>query len=106
VIAQRLIRKLCPLCKRPETLKTAEFAESTVYSPVGCAQCHQGYKGRTGIYELLPVTPVISEAILQGANSLEINRLALQAGMQSLRESAVHKVRAGITSLAEMNRVA
>jgi type IV pilus assembly protein PilB len=100
VIAQRLIRKLCPACKRPDDMSADGF-----YIPVGCEQCYQGYKGRTGIYELLPMTSTLSEAILQGASSLEINRLALQSGMQSLHSSALNKARAGITSLAEIHRV-
>ncbi|MFU8798179.1 MAG: GspE/PulE family protein, partial [Gammaproteobacteria bacterium] len=93
VIAQRLIRKLCPLCTQNNL-------------PIGCDNCHQGYKGRTGIYEFLPITPDISNAILHGKSAPDIHTLALQAGMQSLQDSALKKVQVGITSLVEIHRVA
>ena len=117
VIAQRLARRLCPNCKRPsEPLPdNALLAEGftsdeihagfTLYEAVGCDECTAGYKGRTGIYEVMPMSEAIQSIILQGGNAMQIAEVAQGAGIRNLRQSALMKVRNGITSLAEINRV-
>ena len=117
VIAQRLARRLCSNCKRPaEPLPhNALLAEGftadeihagiTLYDAVGCDECTGGYKGRTGIYEVMPMSEEIQAIILQGGNAMQIAEVAQKAGVRNLRQSALMKVRNGITSLAEINRV-
>ncbi|WP_028916434.1 type IV-A pilus assembly ATPase PilB [Pseudoxanthomonas sp. J35] len=116
VIAQRLARRLCPKCRRavnlPEHALLAEgFTQEeidegfTVYEPVGCDECTEGYKGRTGIYQVMPMSEEIQAIVLAGGNAMQIAEVAQQAGIKDLRQSALKKVRDGITSLAEINRV-
>jgi len=116
VIAQRLARRLCGKCKRkvdlPEHALLAEgFSEAEVragislYDAVGCDDCTEGYKGRTGIYQVMPMSEAIQEIVLQGGSALQIAEAAQQAGVRDLRQSALLKVRNGVTSLAEINRV-
>lgn len=116
VIAQRLARRLCPKCKRPEELPhhalIAEgFSEEeisagfTLYNAVGCEECTEGYKGRTGIYQVMPMSDEIASIVLEGGNALQIAEAAQKAGVRDLRQSALMKVRNGVTSLAEINRV-
>ena len=116
VIAQRLCRRLCPKCKQPQDLPAnALLAEGftadevheglTVYEAVGCDECTGGYKGRVGIYQVMPMSEMIQEIILQGGNALQISEVAQQAGVRDLRQSALLKVKNGLTSLAEINRV-
>lgn len=115
IIAQRLARKLCPHCKQPvdlppEVLREEGFSEQqigtfTVYAPVGCNRCSGGYKGRTGIYEVVRVTPSLQHLIMSGANSLDISQQMRAEGFRDLRASGLRKVMQGITSLEEMNRV-
>ncbi|WP_105253731.1 type IV-A pilus assembly ATPase PilB [Pseudoalteromonas sp. T1lg75] len=115
VIAQRLARRLCKHCKEPEQLPVdellnqgyseKEIANLTLYKAVGCDECTEGYKGRIGLYELLPISPKISQAIMNGATSMEIKEIAMKDGFTTLRESGLHKAAAGITSLTEINRV-
>ncbi|MEH6649356.1 MAG: type IV-A pilus assembly ATPase PilB [Motiliproteus sp.] len=116
VIAQRLGRRLCSQCKQPveipeHTLQEEGFSQPqidsgfTVYGPVGCNSCVGGYKGRVGIYEVMPVTPEISSLIMEDGNSLQIGELAASQGVNSLRQSGLLKVIQGMTSLEEVNRV-
>ena len=116
VIAQRLARRLCNSCKReaqlPEHALLAEgyttdevHAGITLYEAVGCSECTGGYKGRTGIYEVMPMTEKIQAIILQGGNSMQIAEAARASGVNNLRQSALLKAKNGITSLAEINRV-
>lgn len=117
VIAQRLARRLCPNCKRlnknlPDHALIAEgFTEEeikqglSIYEPVGCEECNQGYKGRTGIYQVMPMTEEISTIVLEGGNALQIAAEAERIGIHDLRRSALLKVKQGLTSLAEINRV-
>ncbi|MDE2234038.1 MAG: type IV-A pilus assembly ATPase PilB [Gammaproteobacteria bacterium] len=116
IIAQRLARKLCEACKRKakipkEALLKEGFSEQEIkdgveiYEPVGCDQCAEGYKGRTGIYQVLPVTESISRLIMQGGGAIQIADQALKEGVWDLRKSGLHKVRNGVTSLVELNRV-
>ncbi|WP_147653636.1 type IV-A pilus assembly ATPase PilB [Vulcaniibacterium gelatinicum] len=115
VIAQRLARRLHD-CKRPVQLpEHALLAEGfttdeiraglTIYEAVGCADCTEGYKGRTGIYQVMPMTEEIQHIILEGGSALQIAEAAQRAGVRDLRQSALLKVKNGITSLAEINRV-
>ena len=116
VIAQRLARRLCNKCKRaaelPEHALIAEgFSEAevkagfTLYEAGGCDECTEGYKGRTGIYQVMPMTDEISAIVLEGGNAMQIAAAAQKAGVRDLRQSALMKVRNGVTSLAEINRV-
>lgn len=115
IIAQRLARKLCAFCAAPadiphETLIHEGFSEeqlqtATIMKPVGCPKCQNGYKGRSGIYEVVRITPKISRIIMEGGNSITIDEAARSEGFNSLRASALLKCAAGITSLEEVNRV-
>ena len=116
IIAQRLARRLCSNCKYPveiptEALKKEGFSESeidagiTIFGPKGCSQCTGGYKGRVGIYQVMPVTENIGRIIMEGGNSMQIADAARQDGVADLRQSALNKVKDGTTSLEEINRV-
>jgi type IV pilus assembly protein PilB len=115
IIAQRLARRLCSKCKAPETLPEAELLKQgftaaqlptlNLCKPVGCESCTGGYKGRVGIYEVMPISTVIAEKIMRGENSLEIAKQAQLEGVNNLRQSGLLKAAAGLTSLAEINRV-
>lgn len=115
IIAQRLGRRLCTVCKEkadlPESvLKEAGFTdemlkEATIYKPVGCDACSGGYKGRVGIYEVVRITDAISRIIMEGGNAIQIADVARNEGFNNLRTSALMKVAQGITSLEEANRV-
>jgi type IV pilus assembly protein PilB len=115
VIAQRLARRLHD-CKKPlELPKAALLAEGFteedidrglhLYDAGGCAGCNEGYKGRVGIYEVMPMSEEIQKAILEGGNSMQIAEAARRAGVRNLRQSALMKVQQGVTSLAEIDRV-
>jgi type IV pilus assembly protein PilB len=115
VIAQRLARKLHD-CKKPISLpKNALLAEGwseadiaagmTLYEAVGCDECNEGYKGRTGIYQVMPMTEEIQAIVLEGGNAIKIAEAAERSGINDLRKSALLKARNGVTSLAEINRV-
>jgi type IV pilus assembly protein PilB len=116
IIAQRLARRLCVNCRElrdipEEALLQEGFTPEEVhgglriYGPVGCKQCTDGYKGRTGIYQVMPVTDTLSRIILEGGNATDIGDQAAKEGIWDLRTSALRKVKDGITSLEEINRV-
>jgi type IV pilus assembly protein PilB len=116
IIAQRLARRLCPACKQVEELpedvlrmegfNDAEIAAGiSLYRPVGCDQCTGGYKGRVGIYQVLPVSEEMKRLILDGGNSMELAQQADREGVNDLRRAGLLKALAGITSLEEINRV-
>ncbi len=115
IMAQRLARRLCENCKKeeklpPEVLLDAGFKESEiddliVYGPVGCEKCVKGYKGRVGIYQVMPISESINRMILEGGNVIQISEQAKREGVSNLRESGLKKVKAGITSLEEIDRV-
>ncbi|HSC68704.1 MAG TPA: type IV-A pilus assembly ATPase PilB [Cellvibrio sp.] len=118
IIAQRLARRLCTVCRKPATnipeeiLRQEGFdeigitrSEFQLFHPVGCEKCNGGYKGRVGVYEVVRITPVIANLIMEGGNSLQIARTAKEAGFNNLRVSALRKVAMGLTSLEEANRV-
>jgi len=113
--AQRLIRRICKDCKRetpmpPEALMEVGFSAEDAralktYKGKGCSNCNNtGYKGRVGLYEVMEVNDDIRELILIGASSLELRKKAIEDGMITLRESGLHKIRAGITTLEEVVR--
>jgi type IV pilus assembly protein PilB len=114
VIAQRLARRLHD-CKKPlklprEALLAEGFKESEVdtiqiYDAVGCSGCNDGYKGRVGIYQVMPMSEEIAKIVLSGGNAIQIAETAKKAGVADLRMSALKKARDGFTSLAEINRV-
>jgi len=115
IIAQRLARRLCSHCKKavqiPEEalleigFTPEQIPEAQLFQPVGCEKCKEGYKGRVGIYEVVPVTDGISRIIMEDGNSIEIADQARKEGFNSLRQSALVKVSKGLTSLEEANRV-
>ena len=74
----------------------------TPYKPVGCAECNNGYKGRVGIYQVMPISEAMQEIILKDGSALEIANQARKEGVKSLRESGLHKVKQGVTSLEEV----
>ncbi|MDH5469509.1 MAG: type IV-A pilus assembly ATPase PilB, partial [Gammaproteobacteria bacterium] len=76
-----------------------------IYGPVGCDSCTSGYKGRVGIYQVMPVSEEMGRIIMEGGNSLELEKQAKLEGVADLRESGLKKVAAGITSLNEVDRV-
>ncbi len=113
ITAQRLARRLCPHCKTPadiprETLMEAGFKEDDVdgswtpYRPVGCDKCTNGYKGRVGIYQVMPITEEIQRIILRDGSALEIAAQAESEGVNSLRQSGLYKVKLGMTSVEEV----
>jgi type IV pilus assembly protein PilB len=115
VLAQRLIRMLCPYCKRGQTateselqesgLRLEEHRETIFYTNVGCDACnHTGYRGRTAIHELLDLSDNIREMIVERRPGSEVRRAAVAEGLTSLRESALKKVFAGVSTLHEINR--
>ncbi|QJD29919.1 type IV-A pilus assembly ATPase PilB [Methylococcus geothermalis] len=115
IMAQRLARRLCPHCKReekvpPEVLLASGFREGdigrfTLYGPAGCEQCVKGYKGRVGIYQVMPISEEINRIILEGGNVMTLTEQAHAEGIADLRESGLKKVKAGVTSLEEIDRV-
>ena len=113
ITAQRLARRLCPNCKAPadiphETLLEAGYREEDLdgswvtYRAVGCSACNNGYKGRVGIYQVMPISEEIQRIILRDGSALEIAEQARNEGVRSLRESGLHKARLGLTSLEEV----
>lgn len=115
VIAQRLVRVLCGVCKQPEELPEAalleegfsqeELKDLKIFKAVGCEHCTHGFTGRVGIFEVMPITHEMSQLIMAGANALQIVDQAKIEGIATLRDSGLDKVRSGETSLAELNRV-
>ncbi len=116
VIAQRLARRLCSHCKAPlevpqASLKQMGFTDEdlatgfTIYQPVGCSECREGYKGRVGVYEVMKVTNEISRIIMEEGTAIDIADAARRSGFPDLRRSGLKKVMQGMTSLQEINRV-
>ncbi len=113
ITAQRLARRLCTNCKAPlevphKALLDAGFKDSeidgswTAYRPVGCSMCNNGYKGRVGIYQVMPITEEIQRIILRDGSALDIAKQASSEGVESLRRSGLLKVKLGLTSLEEV----
>ena len=116
IIAQRLARRLCGECKQPadvpkDVLLKEGFREEdltddlTIYQPTGCSKCNEGYKGRVGIYQVMPISEDMGRIIMADGNAIDIADQAEKEGIDDLRRSALKKVMAGLTSLEEANRV-
>jgi type IV pilus assembly protein PilB len=117
ILAQRLARRLCPKCKKqedipPEALLRSGFSESDLdgswqaYSHVGCEHCRDtGYKGRVGIYEVMTISDEMRQLIMRNGTAIDIAELARREGMRDLRRSGLLKVKAGVTSLEEIEAV-
>ena len=114
VVAQRLVRRLCTYCKRSTTLGVSSLERAgfnvafdlQAYEPVGCARCgSSGYKGRTGLYEVMAITDEIRDLTIERAAADEIRKIAVAQGMRPLRADGFEKVKNGITSIAEVARV-
>ncbi|MCK4224238.1 MAG: type IV-A pilus assembly ATPase PilB [candidate division Zixibacteria bacterium] len=113
IMAQRMVRKICPNCKHQvqissETLQMLGLADNEikdlkVYEGRGCSECNNtGYSGRTGIFEVMPLTPAIEKMIISGASSADIREQAVTAGMLTLRAAALEKLKQGITTVGEV----
>jgi type IV pilus assembly protein PilB len=115
IIAQRLARRLCNECKTPDDIPREALLEEgfkdedldgiTIYKAVGCDQCTNGYKGRVGIYQVMPISEAMGRIIMEGGNAMNLADQAKVEGIADLRESGLKKVKDGVTSLEEVNRV-
>jgi len=116
IVAQRLARRLCGNCKRgmeipKEALLAEGFSEEevesglTIYEAVGCDQCNDGYKGRTGIFQVMPLSEEMKRLIMEGRNSIDLAEQSQREGIWDLRQSGRKKVKDGVIDLAELNRV-
>ncbi len=116
IIAQRLVRKLCPACKEVVKVPNEELLREgfrpedvdkgiTIYKAVGCELCNNGYKGRIGIYQVMPISEDMQRMIMSGATAIDLADQARKEGVLTLREAGLLKVKAGITSLEELNSV-
>jgi type IV pilus assembly protein PilB len=116
ITAQRLARRLCGTCKAPLDVPRKALLDAgykaedldgtwTPYKPVGCSACNNGYKGRVGIYQVMPISEEIQRIILRSGSALDIAKQASAEGVRSLRESGLLKVRQGMTSLEEVLNV-
>lgn len=113
IIAQRLVRKLCNHCKQPHPLTESQVAalnilpHTTVYQAKtdGCSECNRGYSGRTGVYEVMHFTDELTQAVNDKVTAKQLEQIARQQGMQTLRQSGIEKLLAGVTSYQELQRV-
>ncbi|MGZ8188311.1 MAG: ATPase, T2SS/T4P/T4SS family, partial [Methylosarcina sp.] len=115
IMAQRLARRLCEHCKAPVDLpekillsagfKSEELPTLQIFGPVGCERCTNGYKGRVGIYQVMTLSDDMRRLILEGGNALQLAEQAKNEGINDLRASGLNKIRMGITSLEEIDRV-
>ncbi|HSX20120.1 MAG TPA: type IV-A pilus assembly ATPase PilB [Gammaproteobacteria bacterium] len=117
IIAQRLCRVLCPRCKKELVLpkpallqlgfkeEEIDKKELTIFEAVGCHHCQDGYKGRTGIYELIEVSKEVGQIIMSGGNALDVAKQSITEGNWTLRESGLNKIRAGITTINEIMKI-
>jgi type IV pilus assembly protein PilB len=116
IIAQRLARRLCTQCKQlidvpAEALRKEGFQEEDIaagmklYGPKGCQSCTDGYKGRVGLYQVMENSEAVGRIIMAGGNAIDIADQAAKEGVWDLRRSGLEKVKAGMTSLEEINSV-
>jgi len=116
IIAQRLARRLCDSCKEVreiprEALQKEGFtpkeldAGVTIFGPKGCKSCNEGYKGRVGIFQVMEVSETMGRIIMEGGNAMQIAEQAAKEGVIDLRQAGLNKVKDGVTSLEEINRV-
>ena len=108
VVAQRLVRCLCPRCKEEYELDEAMCERlgvpsgSTAFKPIGCQACRHGYRGRRGIYEIMALNDHLREMIIKGADAMELRNAAINDGMKTLRQAGIHAALSGYTSLEEI----
>ncbi len=116
IIAQRLARRLCSHCKQAENIPNEALAEEgftqqqidngvTIYKAIGCDNCTDGYKGRVGVYQVMPVSEAMGRIIMEGGNAMQLADQSEKEGIADLRASGLKKVADGVTSLEEINRV-
>lgn len=116
IIAQRLGRRLCEFCKQEhedvpkdallrQGFKEEELSDIKIYKAVGCDKCNNGYKGRIGLFEVMPITKEIGQVIMEKGNSLQIEQVAKSQGMTTIRDAGLDTVKKGISTLEEINRV-
>jgi type IV pilus assembly protein PilB len=116
IIAQRLARKLCDHCKEirdipNEALLQEGFTEQEidaglkVFGPVGCKLCNEGYKGRIGVFQVMPISETTQRIIMEGGNAVQLADQARAEGVPGLRATGLKKVKDGLTGLEEINRV-
>ncbi len=116
IMAQRLARRLCAHCKQTEDVPREALLEEgfteaeietgvTIYRPVGCDRCTNGYKGRVGIFQVMPVSEEMGRMIMEGGTAIDLADQSRREGVYDLRQSGLRKVKAGVTSLEELNRV-
>ncbi len=116
IMAQRLVRRLCRHCRKPDKIPRQALLEEgftqeeisaglSLYKPVGCEHCYQGYRGRIGIYQVMPVSEAMGRLIMEDGNAIQLGDQARAEGILDLRQSGLRKVKSGITSLEEINRV-
>jgi len=115
IIAQRLARRLCSHCKQPvdipreallkEGFKEEDLEDLVIYGPVGCDQCNNGYKGRVGIYQVMPISEEMGKLIMADGNAIQLAEQAKAEGVDDLHASGLLKVKQGLLSLEELNRV-
>ncbi|VAW99091.1 Type IV fimbrial assembly, ATPase PilB [hydrothermal vent metagenome] len=116
IVAQRLARRLCTHCKKKLDIPNEALAQEgftaaqikkgfTLYGNVGCDQCNNGYKGRVGIYQVMPISESMGRIIMEGGNSMQLADQSLKEGIPDLRISGLKKVADGVTTLDEVNRV-
>jgi type IV pilus assembly protein PilB len=116
IIAQRLARRLCDKCKEVKDIPREALVQEgfdtkdiesglSIFGPIGCKSCNDGYKGRLGIFQVMEVSETMGRIIMEGGNAMQIADQALTEGVIDLRRAGLNKVKAGITSLEEINRV-
>jgi type II secretory ATPase GspE/PulE/Tfp pilus assembly ATPase PilB-like protein len=116
ILAQRLVRKLCPICKattelsdkelRALNLDAGRMADATIYGPVGCEKCRRkGYRGRMGIFEIFQIDDEVRHLVNANLSSSQLRKRAREMGMRTMREDGIRKVLAGITTAQEVIQV-
>lgn len=120
IMAQRLTRRLCEVCKEPDNIppnillqegfseadiRDIRNGDANLYKPVGCPSCKRGYKGRVGLFQVMPISEAMARIIMKGGNSYELADQSAVDGINTMRQSGINKVKMGITSLEELNRV-
>ena len=100
IVAQRLVRRLCPHCRVPPNV------DSDAWTARGCSSCHQGYRGRTGLFQVMPISATMQTLISAGADVQTLSRQAREEGVRSVFEDGCDKARQGLTTLAEVHEVA
>ncbi|MBT4835988.1 MAG: type IV-A pilus assembly ATPase PilB [Methylococcales bacterium] len=115
ILAQRLARRLCNKCKKEvelpaealleEGFKKDDLDDLKIYAPIGCESCAKGYKGRVGIYQVMPISEEMGKMIMEGRNALDLAVQAKKEGIDDLRTSGLKKVASGLTSIEEINRI-